>query len=250
MQTDGSVLVTGGGPRQSVQFALGNEYADDENYPVNGVPVVASPLMATLDGNHESEMEGRVVPICEPSSPCTLRQSYESLAVWKRPHSVHEHLYTTHLGSSHSHPIPSVHPSEFPHNGFEDDTSRARASFPVPDSQSSSMPNARPLGPRGPLLSYAQLYGERREENTSSEGYSTGSRSTLPGDGAKLGHGHCRRQAIVADPFYAQGDHIEAAVTGEHGNGQGSHECVVQEDGTEFVDRCSAVTPPPPYEER
>ena len=112
------------------------------------------------------------------------------------------------------------------------------------------MPNPRPLEPRGPLLSYAQLYGEHSEENTSSEGYSSGSRSMLPGDGAKLEHGHCRRQAIVADPLYAQGDHIEAAVTGEHGNGQGNHECVVQEDGTEFVDRCSAVTPPPPYEER
>ena len=224
------------------------------------VTIFTDPPTATSGRDPQNEFGHHDIPVYEPSVTSGLSQSHEDSVV-RRPldcidHDVHKHQHLTHLDPSHPHPIIAAHSGGPLYNGLKDGASGGGADHTIPDNpprrrrESSSIPYPRPLGPRGPLLSYAQLYGERSEGDTSSDEHSSAFRSTLHDDEAELDDRHGQRQAMVAEPFREQNNHIGA--TRENGPvHRGSPDGVIQEeDETESIDRCTGVTPPPPYEGR
>lgn len=169
---------------------------DADVEPASDVLTIAHSSTTFLGSAHHNEVGHHN----EPSA--SFDQSHQDSAVRRSPlgfidQPVQEHSHSTHIEPPHLHPIRNVVPSE---DGSDEVPDRlgegvqpmlANPGNPLRPCRESSAPHLRPLGPRGPLISYAQLYGEVGEGDTSSEE-----------------------------------DSVEA----------------------ESIDRCSEVTPPPPYE--
>ena len=226
---------------------------------------VADTSMIALD--NESHVGDHVMPTFGPPVWNSSNQRFQGSLVqepieFMNGH-IHEHPHSTHLDPSLPHPLPGAHSSGTLHTVFDEtpdaySTSGAGASFAIADyplrrrRDSSSIPSARPLGPRKPLRSHAQVYGEHNEgDSTGLESVPQNTSSLHSGEAADLGEGRRRREVIVVAP-HTQNENFTA--TGEDGatNREGQ-ECVRREEERgelQSVDRCSRVTPPPPYRER
>ena len=256
-QTNNDVAVTERRPRP-----YGRSRLDEENVADADAASDAELSWTPPGGDNLAEVEDHAIPMRKTPAWDTTNQACQS-SVMHGPvrfiENAHERLDPTHLDSFRPHPIPGAHSSATLHARFDQApdagyTSGAGAGFTIANlplrrrRDSSSVPGTRPLGPRGPLLSYAEIYGEHNEEDS----LDSAPRNTLnSGEAADLGEGHCHRRVIIPGT-HTQDENSRAAME-DRPSIQEGQDCARREDERgelQSVDRCSGVTPPPPYEER
>lgn len=214
------------------------EEYDADRGPVSDVATIYGSLIAFLGNNQMNHYDN-------PSG--SFNQSHPDSAVpYNRLGSISPHILEdppmTHPEPPHPHPISNTVPNEPLQEDAGVQPMLALPPWPRRESSSISLSHLRPLGPRGPLLSYSQLYGEFGEGDTNSEWHVDASQSSW---GEVEMVDHRRRRAEVEGPSHSQDGDTESDTGQEESYGEN-----IDSVEAESIDRCSEMTPPPPYEER